>query len=63
MDGRIDSKIQVLQETFRRLGDHFCREDAVLIGDTKYDADGAAQAGIDCIGVSYGFGTRRDEAV
>ena len=60
MDGRIDSKIQVLQETFRRLGSGFRREDAVLIGDTKYDADGAAQAGIDCIGVSYGFGTRKE---
>lgn len=31
-----------------------------MIGDTKYDADGAAQAGIDCIGVSYGFGTREE---
>ncbi|MCD7923048.1 MAG: HAD hydrolase-like protein [Clostridiales bacterium] len=60
MDGRIDSKIQVLQETFRRLGKHFRKEDAVLIGDTKYDADGAAQAGIDCIGVSYGFGSREE---
>ncbi|MCD7981092.1 MAG: HAD hydrolase-like protein [Clostridiales bacterium] len=60
MDGRIDTKIQVLHETFRRLGSDFRKEDAVLIGDTKYDADGAAQAGIDCIGVSYGFGTREE---
>ncbi|MCD7864429.1 MAG: HAD hydrolase-like protein [Clostridiales bacterium] len=60
MDGRIDTKIQVLNETFRRLGPSFRKEEAVLIGDTKYDADGAAQAGIDCIGVSYGFGTREE---
>lgn len=29
---------------------------AVLIGDTWYDCVGASQAGIDCIGVEYGFG-------
>lgn len=29
---------------------------AVLIGDTFYDCDGAEEAGIDCIGVLYGFG-------
>ncbi len=70
-DGRIDSKIEVLNEAFRRLSlsylgdgtaDHpgYRKEDTVLIGDTKYDADGARQAGINCIGVSYGFGTREE---
>ncbi|MCD8300531.1 MAG: HAD hydrolase-like protein [Clostridiales bacterium] len=62
-DGKIDSKIEVLNETFHILSEadpSFKKEDAVLIGDTKYDADGARQAGIDCIGVSYGFGTRED---
>ncbi len=62
-DGKIDSKIQVLNETFRRLAEEdlsFKKKDAVLIGDTKYDADGALEAGIDCIGVSYGFGTREE---
>ena len=28
----------------------------VLIGDSKYDAEGALQAGIDFIAVTYGFG-------
>ena len=31
-----------------------------LIGDTKYDAAGAKAFGIRCIGVSYGFGTRKN---
>ena len=31
-------------------------EKAVLIGDTEFDAAGAAAAGIDCIGVSWGYG-------
>ncbi|MCD8150740.1 MAG: HAD hydrolase-like protein [Clostridiales bacterium] len=86
-DGKIDSKIEVLQEAFRRLSvsysdkeasdsvqfrnseagvlrcpdnTGFRKADTVLIGDTKYDADGAKKAGIDCIGVSYGFGTREE---
>lgn len=62
-DGRIDTKAQVLAEAFRRLREadpSFSPEDAVLIGDTRFDAEGAAQAGMDCIGVSYGFGTREE---
>ena len=26
-----------------------------LVGDTKYDAAGAAKCGIDCIGVAWGY--------
>lgn len=32
----------------------------VLIGDRKFDAFGARQAGIDSIGVLYGYGTREE---
>lgn len=62
-DGKIDSKIQVLNEAFRRMeaaDPAFSKEDVVLLGDTFYDAQGAKAAGIDCIGVSYGFGTRQE---
>ena len=58
-DGRIDTKIEVLQEAFRRMKAQyadFSKEQTVLIGDTHYDADGAKEGGIDCIGVGYGFG-------
>ncbi len=64
-DGRIDTKMEVLNEAFRRIGEadpQFHKDEVVLIGDTKYDADGAAQAGIDCIGVAYGFGGRKELA-
>ena len=30
---------------------------AVMVGDRLYDAEGARQAGLDCIGVLYGFGS------
>lgn len=52
-------KVLVLEEAFRRMGVSE-RSEVVLIGDTKYDAVGAVKAGIDCIGVTYGFGTREE---
>lgn len=52
-------KVLVLEEAFRRMG-VTDRTQTVLIGDTKYDALGAVKAGIGCIGVTYGFGTRQE---
>ena len=43
----------------KRAVDHFGITDiseAVMVGDRMYDLDGAAELGIDGIGVSYGFG-------
>lgn len=62
-DGKIDTKVQVLREAFRRLkakNAGFSLDQVVLIGDTFYDAAGAKEAGIDCVGVSYGFGTEEE---
>lgn len=59
LDGKIDTKQEVLEEAFRRLTDADKKE-VVLIGDTKYDAIGAWQMGIDCIGITYGFGSREE---
>jgi phosphoglycolate phosphatase len=36
---------------------------AVMVGDSEYDAIGAAEAGIDFIGVTWGFGFRTTEDV
>lgn len=52
-------KVLVLQEAFRRMEVSDYR-DVVLVGDTKYDAIGASKAGIACIGVTFGFGTREE---
>lgn len=63
MDGRIDTKKEVLEEAFRRitvLDPKFQKRNAVLIGDTRFDAAGAKEEGIDCIGVAYGFGSREE---
>lgn len=59
LDGRIDSKQQVLEEAFSRLG-ITDRSEALLIGDTRYDAQGARRCGISCAGVSWGFGTEQE---
>lgn len=32
----------------------------VMVGDRSYDAVGAAENGIDCVGVLYGYGTREE---
>lgn len=55
MDGRIDSKEEVLMEVFRRWS-HFGKDEMCLIGDTIFDVDGANLVGIPCVGVSFGFG-------
>lgn len=55
MDGRIDSKEEVLMEVFRRWS-HYGKDEMCLIGDSIYDVDGANLVGIPCIAVSYGFG-------
>ncbi len=59
-DAGTSTKIQVLEDVVERsaLKD---RSQAVLIGDTRYDALGAREAGIDCIGITYGFEQDFDE--
>ena len=59
LDGKIDTKQEVLEEAFRRLGNPD-KSEVVLIGDTKYDAIGAQTVGIDCVGITYGFGTKEE---
>lgn len=35
-------------------------EECLMIGDTKYDILGACDAGVDSVGVTYGYGTKED---
>lgn len=56
--GKGCSKESVLNHLFHETGIN--RADTVLIGDTKYDVLGARAAGISCIGVAYGFGSREE---
>lgn len=46
------TKSQIIFEVVNRLKSH----KAVMIGDSEYDSNGAKKAGVDFIGVLYGFG-------
>ena len=41
----------------------FSKDDAVLIGDSTYDSNGAEEAGMDFIAVTYGFGFQPNEDI
>ena len=58
-DAKIDTKAEVISLCFSRAPWHK-KEETVLVGDTKFDAVGAVQSGIDCIGISWGFGSKWD---
>lgn len=51
--GNNDTKESVLRRAMETLGAG--TENAVLVGDTKYDVQGAKLCGIDCIGVRFGY--------
>ncbi len=56
--GRSD-KTAVLEYAFDSLGIED-RSRVILVGDRMYDAEGANNVGIDCMGVLYGYGTREE---
>ncbi len=41
--------------------DYFSTEDALMIGDTFYDAQAAKDLNIDFVGISWGYGFKKDE--
>ena len=51
------SKADVIEIILDRLGYRDRREDVVMIGDRNQDVNGARQAGVSCIGVTYGYGS------
>ena len=61
---RNDQKWQVLNWSLTSVGvdinDPGQRAKCILVGDRKYDAEGAKICGIDSMGVLYGHGTRRE---
>lgn len=56
LDGRRSKKSQVIEEAMRQLGEFgFNTKDVVMVGDTRYDIEGAKKVGIPCIGVEYSY--------
>lgn len=58
-DYRRGDKDEIILEAINRF-DNPDKDNVVMIGDTKFDAEGAKTVGIDCIGVLYGFGKREE---
>lgn len=58
---RVEKK-DVVEEAIRRLKMEHHKDQIVLVGDTKYDVEGARKAGIECIAVTYGYGETEELA-
>lgn len=60
MNGNRTKKSQVIEETLRRLGLSDNRKQVLMVGDREHDVLGARQAGMDCVAVSYGYGSMEE---
>ncbi len=59
LDAKVDTKAEVIDLCFKRAPWHQ-KDETVLIGDTKFDCIGANTAGIDCLGITWGSGSRAE---
>jgi phosphoglycolate phosphatase len=61
LDGTRTKKEEVVREALSRLsagsGETLHMEDVYMIGDRKYDVEGAKSLGVECVGVSFGYGS------
>lgn len=56
LDGSRSDKQEVIQEVFRRFGlSDEEKKQVLMIGDRKYDVEGAKKMGVDCLGVTFGY--------
>ncbi len=53
-DGSLSEKGDIIRLALTRCG--FPAERTLMVGDTKYDIEGACENGIDSVAVSYGYG-------
>lgn len=60
MNGSRTSKAEVIQEVLERLHMSRRRKEVIMVGDKEHDILGARQAGLDCVAVSYGYGTEEE---
>lgn len=57
-DDRLSTKAEVIEETVRLLG--ASKAECLMVGDTKFDVEGAAIAGVDCAAVTFGYGSEEE---
>ena len=61
-DGRRSEKKEVIEETLSKLfGEkEVPGKEVLMVGDRKFDVEGAKAFGLECAGVSYGYGTQEE---
>lgn len=62
MDGTRAKKEEVIEEALKQLFGNWPVEKTkvYMIGDRSYDAEGARKAGVECVGVTYGYGSMEE---
>lgn len=60
MDGSRTTKGEVIREALKKLQVEDQRDQVVMVGDRRHDVLGAREAGIDCVAVSYGYGSTQE---
>lgn len=57
MSGKRTGKAEVIEEVLNRLNMQNHRNEVIMVGDKEHDVLGARKAGLECVAVSYGYGT------
>lgn len=60
LDGKRTDKAEVIEEALHRLHMENERDKVIMVGDKEHDVLGAKICGIQCVGVSYGYGSREE---
>lgn len=62
LDGTRSQKAEVVREALRRLfhGGTVQRHKVFMVGDRKFDVEGAREAGVESVGVSFGYGSMEE---
>ena len=60
MDGRKTNKTEVIEDVLHRLHMEDHRDQVIMVGDKEHDVYGARKSGLECIAVSFGYGTEEE---
>lgn len=60
LSGGRTQKSQVIEEALRRLNLDRHRDQVLMVGDREHDVLGAREAGMECVAVTFGYGTMEE---
>ena len=60
LNGRRTNKTEVIEDVLKRLNMDKHRDQVIMVGDKEHDVYGARKAGLECIAVSFGYGTEEE---